>query len=439
MTGNGYDLSRRQAAKHRCPLRRKFLLPVCLWFLSLAAGTLPGWAEQISSSQELYAALSRAQGGETFLLAPGDYGKLELTAKSKFNTVFAAPVTITSADPGRPASFTSFRIQNSVNIVLDRLVFDYTFDLDHPMSVRLFSVKASDHITIRNSVFDGDVARGMSAKDDGFGYGYGLELSGGSDVRIENNKIFQFNRGIVTGGTQNLRITGNDVHSIRSDGMNFVQVSNVLIENNYLHDFIRSHSSGDHSDMIQFWTNGSKFPSTGITIRGNVLLSGNGDSTQSIFMRNDLVDRGLAKEEMFYRDVRIEQNVIVNGHLHGITLGESDGVMIRQNTLLRNHRVVNAETRDKMVTIPRISVASASRHVEITDNIGSAFPGPKPGWTVKGNLEAQDITTMHPGYYHKLFINAQTGDPRRVDTFVVRTGSAADRPGLGAPILRADP
>ncbi len=439
MTRSACDHTMDRNAGHGPVFWRRTLLPACRWFLCLAASALPSSAQQVTDSQGLYAALSQARGGETILLAPGDYGTLALTEKSKFDSVFPVPLKIASADPRRPATFAGLRIENSANLVLDRLVFDYTFKPGQPLSVRPFSVKSSDHITIRNSVFDGDVAQGVSAKDDGFGYGYGLELSGGTDVRIEDNEIFGFNRGIVTGGTRNLRITGNDLHSIRSDGMNFVKVTDVLIEGNRIHDFIRSYASGDHSDMIQFWTKNTKAPSTGITIRGNLLLSGAGSSTQSIFMRNDMVDRGLAGDEMFYRDVLIEDNVIVNGHLHGITLGESDGVVIRRNTVLRNPRVVNAKTREKTVTIPRIAVAEASRRVEITDNIGPAFQDSKPGWSVRDNVEAQDVTTMRPGYYHKLFTDAQTGDPLRADTFVVRSGSVADRPGLGAPILRATP
>ena len=435
MMGNANNHARYRTAS---PLWRSALPAAYLWLMWLVFGTAPGWAEPVSNAQELYEALSQARGGETILLAPGDYGQIEISAKSKSAATFDTPVILASADPRRPASFSGFKVRDSANLVLDSLVFDYVFMPGHPPSARVFSVKDSDHITIRNSVFDGDVARGVSKKDDGFGYGYGLELSNGSDIRIENNEIFGFNRGIVTGGIRNLWVIGNDVHSIRSDGMDFVQVSSALIEGNRLHDFIRSPTSGDHSDMIQFWTRNTTIPSADITIRGNMLLSGTGDSTQSIFMRNDVVDRGMAGREMFYKNIRIEENVIVNGHLHGISLGETDGVVIRRNTLLRNYRIVNARTREKSVTIPRISVAAKSHRVEITNNVAAGFPAAESGWTVKDNLVAQDITIMRPGYYHKLFTDAQTGDPRLVNTFVVRKGSPADRPGLGAPLLRGD-
>lgn len=410
-------------------------LRILLGALVLLSFTSLARAQQISTPEALLSALSRAKGGEVITLAPGNYGKLELTGKTKFNTQFPKPVTITSANPKRPASFSWIKIEGAANMVFDGLVFDYTFKSGHPISLRPFSFQKSDRITIRNSVFDGDVARGVSVTDDGYGYGYGVTLNSNTNLRFVNNEIFSFNRGIVMGGGRNLAIVGNDVHTIRSDGMNFVQVTDILIEGNYLHDFVRSKKSGDHSDMIQFWTRNTTKPSTGITIRGNMLLSGKGSSTQSLFMRNDVVDRGLAGREMFYRDVVIEDNVIVNGHLHGITLGESDGVVVRRNTLLRNHNMVTAKNRKKAVTIPRIQVAGDSRRVTITGNIAPQVQKGKQGWTVKDNLVAQDVTIRRPGYYHELFTDAQTGDPRRVETFVVRKGSPADRKGLGATRL----
>lgn len=410
-----------------------------LWLVVLTAVGAPAWAEQVSTLDELTSALSKAKGGETILLEAGDYGKLSLSSKSNFNTEFSAPVTIASADPDQPAVFSGLNVRDSANLVFDSLHFDYTFQDDQHISAKPFSVTQSNHITIRNSVFDGDMAKGVSKKDNGFGYGYGLYLDKNADIKIENNEIFDFNRGIVAGGTDGLAVVGNDVHSIRSDGMDFVKVTNTLIERNYIHDFKRSPSSGDHSDMIQFWTKNTSAPSTDVTIRGNLLLSGEGSSTQSIFMRNDMVDRGLAGDEMFYRNILIEENVIVNGHVHGITLGETEGATVRRNTLLRNHKIVGPKTIEKKVTIPRIKIADSSRKVKLVDNIGPLFQESRSGWSVSGNLVAQDVSTMRPGYYHKLFTDAQTGDPRQVDTFAVRKGSEADREGLGASILRADP
>ena len=67
--------------------------------------------------------------------------------------------------------------------------------------------------------------------------------------------------------------------------------------------------------MIQFWTSGTTSPSTNIVIRGNILDSGDGGWTQSIFMRNEMVDTGGAGDAMFYQNILIEDNVIYNAFI----------------------------------------------------------------------------------------------------------------------------
>ena len=56
--------------------------------------------------------------------------------------------------------------------------------------------------------------------------------------------------------------------------------------------------------------------------------------TQSIFMRNEVVDQGLAGANMYYQNVLIENNIIYNAHTHGITVGETIGLTIDHNTAL---------------------------------------------------------------------------------------------------------
>jgi len=191
--------------------------------------------------------------------------------------------------------------------------------------------------------------------------------------------------------------------------------------------------------MIQFWTLGSTRPSTDVVIRNNVLDIGAGDWTQSLFMRNEEVDQGRAGREMFYRNITIEENIIINGHLHGITVGETDGLAIRNNTVLRHQRYASGEERENRVRIPRISVAVPSVAVTIIDNIAARFPDPRPGWQVEGNLSVQDISPMQPGYYHRLFVAALTDDPGDLESFVYLPEVGAGRsPGRwpGAALLQ---
>ena len=95
-----------------------------------------------------------------------------------------------------------------------------------------------------------------------------------TNITIRNNTFFNWHRAAVFSGVGRLKLLNNEVSSVRSDGFNFANVNDVLIEGNQFHDF--TPTSDDHADMIQFWTSGTTSPSTNIVIRGNILNSGRG-------------------------------------------------------------------------------------------------------------------------------------------------------------------
>ena len=236
--------------------------------------------------------------------------------------------------------------------------------------------------------------------------------------------------------SKGITVQGNDVHDIRMDGMNFAQVESVLIADNHIHDFRRSLDSKDHADMIQFWTNGTTAPSRDIVIRDNVLNSGQSAYTQSIFMRNDLVDRGLAGREMFYDDVTIIDNVIINAHLHGITVGETDGLRIQNNTVVRNARS-EGEKENVALWMPQIRVAEISTDVRIERNVTGKVSGAagQPDWTVAENLIVQDRARMEPGFYGTVFGTKALHDPSDPASFTAAKGGPLDGTQIGAPQL----
>lgn len=374
----------------------------------------------VSDSASLYDALAKATGGDTIELAAGDYGKLSLSSKSGFDITFDSPVTIISADPGNPAVFSEMSLNGAKNLTFDSVVFDYTYDSADNIWETPFAVRNSDDITIRNSVFDGDVASERNANDDGYGFAKGLEIGGSSGISIENNEFTTWHRGVVVSDSQDIVIAGNDIHSIRSDGMDFTDVQSVRIEDNYIHDFKGSPDSGDHMDMIQFWTSGTDEPSTNIIIRNNVLDIGDGHFTQSIFMRNEVVDQGLAGSEMFYQNVLIEENMILNGHSHGITVGETNGLTIRNNSVLS----IDA-TDERIFSIPAINVASTSTSVSIHQNAVGTINGydGQAGWSLSDNAYVQNADPDAPGYYTDLFLESSLSGPDGVAGYVVTPGS----------------
>ena len=388
----------------------------------------------VSTLTELYSALATAGSGDTIELAGGDYGDVSLVdGRNGQDLKFASNVTIISADVENPASFSSLTLKGAENITLDGITFDYSFSEGDEIYYRPFAVSSSESITIRNSTFDGDVATGVSDVDDGYGYAIGLSVRDSDEVTVENNEFYEFHRGASFSDSSDIVVANNDIHSIRMDGLNFAQIEGASIENNYIHDFRGSEDSSDHSDMIQFWTNGTDSPSTEIIIRNNYLDIGEGSATQSIFMRNDQVDQGLAGTEMFYSDVTIEENTIVNGHAHGITVGETDGLIISNNTILHADGD-SPDGTDPDLEIPKITVADISTNVIITNNITSDISGDtdQTGWTVKQNAFVQDQDDTAFGYYGDVFVTSSLEVVDGIHQYRVLEGSIIDNLQAGA-------
>lgn len=386
----------------------------------------------IPGPEALATALAAATPGTVLRLAPGDYGGLGFR---RGGGAAGAPVTLAAADPARPPRFDRMDLREVAHLVLEGLHFDYAFAAGDAIHIRPFGIVDSRDITIRNCLFDGDQARGVSAVDDGFGWGYGLGVTSIAGLVIAGCEIRDFHRGLVVLLCRDVAIMDNDLHDLRSDGMNFVQVQGVRIEGNHIHDFRASLDPAnlDHRDMIQFWTTGTDAPSTDIVIRGNLLASGRGAWTQSIFMRNEEVDQERAGREMFYRDVLIEENVISNAHLHGISVGETDGLVIRHNTILRNPLSEGRKDNPPLWT-PRINVSSAARDVTIAANVVAAISGHEgqADWRVADNVTVQDRTRMEAGFFGVLF-EGQPADPASLR---YRPGGPLDGAGIGAAMLQ---
>ena len=394
----------------------------------------------VSSSTELMAALATGTAGTTILLGSGNYGDLNLSSASQPWSQFAGEMTIKSADAAHPATFSSVSLTGVQNLTFDGVKFDYVAAAGGVDWVRGVAITGSDHISIKNSKFDGDLAHGVGETLDGYGSGFGLYVERSSNVTIENNEFFNWGRAGVFTGVDNFIVKGNDVHDIRSDGFDFANVNNVLIEDNYIHDFRTAPGSGDHPDMIQFWTAGTSSPSTNIMISDNFLDSGAGQWTQSIFMDNELIDQGIAGQEMYYKNVTIENNVIYNAHIHGITVGETIGLTINNNTILQNP--ASAPDAADLLWVPSIHIKDASQNVLIANNIlpqtyNPQLTTPTDQRTLEGNIWVQSNDPHAANYVGDLFVNALAGAHATLADLKAVPGGIIDQTNVGASLTHA--
>jgi nitrous oxidase accessory protein NosD len=411
----------------------KIFAAITLCMFLMPQGLAAQSTVQLKPGDDLGAALASASAGTMIELAGGDYGAFDAR---RVSGAVGQPVTVRSADPAKPARFSEMDLREVNHVVLDGLLFDYTYNPADKSNLRSFQVFASRDLTIRNSIFDGDIAPADGPDEEAYPTGFGLSVTSSAEIKIEHNAIHDFYRGLIVSDSVDVDILNNDVYAIRMDGMNFAQVERVLIESNIIHDFKRAVGSPDHADMIQFWTNKTDRPSIDITIRNNVLNSGLGWFTQSIFMRNEEVDQGRAGPEMFYKNVKIEGNVIINAHQYGIFLGQTDGLIISKNTIVHNARSDGRKPNRRLWT-PLVRVNEESRNVRVQNNIFHAVTGyaDQLDWIVDNNIEVQDTSDKAPNFYNSIFVAAQSGDPRDLASFRYLASGPLANTGAGSPML----
>lgn len=401
----------------------------------LASTSLVAVSINVSNATQLMTALQNAKGGERIVLKAGDYGNLDLSAANKIPPTYNSTVTITSADSGNPAKIAGLKCAGLSNLAFDHLTFKYDAPIGAPTYASPFTVRNCTSISFTNSNFIGDRAQSVSSIDDGYGTGNGLQVRDSSSVKVIGNSFVDFYRGCIFGGSSKLTVSGNDISRMASDGLDFTAVQDVLVQGNHLHTFVRNPASDAHPDMIQFWTAGKTTPSVNITIADNYLDQAGGQNTQSIFMRNEAVDSQGAGLSMYYQNVVIKNNVIVNSHLHGITVGETNKLLIDNNTILQR---ISSDEGKGTISVPRINVSALATGVTITDNVVPVSKiATQPGWIVSNNVMANRDDPGSAEFIGKLFSDALDRTNPNLSDYQVLPGSVLAVDGLGSSLTHS--
>lgn len=267
---------------------------------------------KVSSRDSLFSAISKATGGETIVLGPGNYGNVKIYGRS-----FKQPVTIVSASAANRAHFDRLNVEASGNIVFKLLDIGGApvagENGDHMAMVKGSSRIIFDRVHVHGTL-DGDPTSDRS----------GLQIRSSDSIRIVNSEFQQLFRGAFIRKSSNIELRGNVFHGIRCDGLAFAGSKNVLIDSNRFTDFSRQ--PDDHSDAIQFWTSRETTPSTDIRIVNNQILQGKGTAMQGVFMRDE---GGVLPFER----VLIENNLVYEAdYPNAITVIGGKAVTIKGNT-----------------------------------------------------------------------------------------------------------
>jgi Ca2+-binding RTX toxin-like protein len=309
----------------------------------------------VKDSAGLSAAIKAAQSGDVIQLAPGSY-----TAAIVGRAFDGAGLTITSQDPGAPATLTALSVAEASGVKLTGLEFSVIgATREHPFYVRDSSNITFDQLNVHGTA-DGqtnDVAAMM--------------IRGSKNITVQNSQFHDVRHGISLLDNDGVTVKGNEFQDIQADGVRGGGTSNLLVANNYFSSF--HPVDGDHPDAIQLWTTNTTTSATNITITGNVVVRGAGDPIQGIFFRDQVGD-------VPFKNVVVTDNLIVGGAYNGLTIGGVDGGVIARNT------VVELPDQKSWISTP------SSTNITLSGNVATTYNSS----TLGNRFEASNVTIQTP-------------------------------------------
>jgi chitodextrinase len=376
----------------------------------------------VSNAAQLTAALAKASGGDTIVMAGGNYGDVNLSGLK-----FASNVTLTSATETHPAVFDSISVFRSTNLTIDNVSVDFTPTTATNAWDAAIDISASSNITISNSHVEG----GPSPVD-GLLIGRGISADNCKNITVSGTEVTEFRRGVCLGNTDGVNILDNNIHHNRTSTLSGGNLNNVLIEGNTL---ASSHPNnfggdGDHGDFIHFWTSPTQAGANhDYIIRGNYLNQGDGTALLGIYLDDNVNKKG-------FSNVLIEDNVIYNGNAQGVRAEDVDGLTVRNNTMIQS---AGSDPRDA----PGVLLCDGTKNVVVTGNILGSVSGPATDNMTGNNIAIGDnyvVQTTNPNaenYVGNLFTNPFATNPE-IEDLRALPGTSANNYGADMTHIVAD-
>lgn len=275
---------------------------------------------RVANSTQLQTALAKAVGGDSILLAPGNYGKVSI-----YNRNYASNVTIQTASTADRAHLDGLFVSNSKNLTFSGL------DLGRgvapgevAVSTQLNWVRDSSNIRFTGVEIHG------SEDNNPANDGMGMVATRVTGFRMDNSTFSELYRGLFVQQSSNAQILSNSFETIRSDGFMGAALNGATIADNSFTDF--RPILGDHADAIQFWNTSQTVGSSNVTIRGNVIAPGQFGTVevgnvQGIWIADPLT--------YGYKNFNISNNLIyTHGVWNGMGLYGGTTFTVANNTLL---------------------------------------------------------------------------------------------------------
>jgi hypothetical protein len=290
---------------------------LALTFVAMGAPGTAGGATLTATPATFHAVVARAKGGDTIVLARGDYRGVRLTGQA------FKPNLVIDAGAG---TFHGLELRGVQGLSLRGGVYRLPPTTTHPRDGRTVFGQALRMDNVHGvEVVDAQVTGpGVLEPDGPYGEGYGVFVVRSNGVSVLRSQFRGFKSAIVLSKVADFKLVSNQFRAMRSDGIQAGESRRGLIEDNDCADTrIRDQ---EHPDCIQLWSRPTAPPTADIVIRGNRAVG----TMQGAFLGNHVRD---GVDDGGFDRILIENNVFDVGYPNGISI--SDG----RNSIVRNNKV----------------------------------------------------------------------------------------------------
>ena len=294
----------------------------------------------VTNAAQLIRVLKSARGGETILLAPGNYGDVSLASIQPRSTV-----TIRSADPDNDAMFTSLKLTRVHNLTFDDI------DVTHVLAPGEREWESAIRVNASNNISFVGIDLSGSRNGNPFDDGNGLFVQGSSRIAVLDSTFHEFNNAVIFNKSSDVILAGNRIQDAR-EGVNIAEVNGGLFERNYVTGIRPDVSKGDHSDAFQVHAGGDNTVSNDLVFNANVIM---GAENQGIFIRSEKVmSHGLK-----HSNIVVTNNYVETNFRHAISVSDTDGVVVTNNSI----RDANGDGLVPGITLSNLSNGLIARNV----------------------------------------------------------------------------
>ncbi len=317
------------------------------------------------------------KGGDTILLRSGYHG--EINCRVAYNDEF---ITIAAQEGHKPKVRRVFFSQAG-KWTIRGLTVSPSFAAEYKPDRMIYLVDwggpSSDFVIENNTLYSSADAPSWSAEQWDKLSCYGITVIG-KRIKIRNNVLRYVNYGIIIVGDQ-IAVERNSIEHVAGDGI-VCSADNASLLSNKIKYFYKVND--DHRDGIQFHRGQDK--TTPIV---NAVVSGNWVIAWDNSVNNPLIGspQGICNFDSPAINWRIENNIVLVRHHHGITIGGC------QNGVIVNNLAYNPYGGDFFagIMLGTTHGKTASENTIVRNNlVDSEISAPGIGHTIDHNIIVSD-------------------------------------------------